>query len=262
MSLGTDIRGYNVPVGAVGIWWLGQEGFVFKSPGGTVVVVDPYLSNSCKPRAEQAGINADRLYPPPILPEDMDVDVYAMTHSHQDHCDSETVLAFRSSGRKAIFVAPGETMEKLEGLGISRDEIRLIWPNKEYQFNDVRLKATFAIPYSGDDLTHIGYLIFISGSPVVYLTGDTDYNDLLGYVAASKPEIMITVINGAYRNLGPNEAAKLTQKLDPKVVIPCHYDLFPDNSINPRVFRTCLVAAGIGAKYKELEHGMPYIFKF
>jgi L-ascorbate 6-phosphate lactonase len=193
---------------------------------------------------------------------ELDVDVFAFTHSHQDHCDPETVLFFRASGRKATFVAPGETMEKLESLGIPRDEILLIWPNKEHCFGDIRLKATFAIPYSGDDLTHIGYLISIDNGPTVYMTGDTDYHDLLGCVAESKPDIMITVINGAFRNLGPNEATKLTAKIDPKIVIPCHYDLFPDNSLDPRLFRTCLVAAGIGDKYKELQHGEPYIFKF
>src|SRR5208337_109669 len=105
MNLGTEIREYTIPSGDMGIWWLGQEGFVFKSPAGKVVVIDPYLTNSCQPGAAQIGINADRLYPPPILPADLDVDVYAMTHSHQDHCDPDTVLGFRSSGRKATFVA-------------------------------------------------------------------------------------------------------------------------------------------------------------
>jgi L-ascorbate 6-phosphate lactonase len=159
-------------------------------------------------------------------------------------------------------VAPAETVEKIEGLGIPRDEILMILPNKEHRFADLRLKGTFAIPWSGDDMTHIGYLVLIDNGPTVYLTGDTDYNDVLASVAAFKPDIMLTVINGAFRNLGPNEATKLTAQVNPKIVIPCHYDLFPDNSVSPRLFRTTLVAAGIGEKYKELDRGKPYVFKF
>jgi L-ascorbate 6-phosphate lactonase len=206
------------------------------------------------------GVNSDRLFPPPILPSDLDVDVIALTHSHQDHYDPETITAFRASGRRATYVAPGETMEKLLGLGIPQDEILLTWPNKEHRLGDVRLKATFAIPYWGDDMTHVGYLIYMDAGPTIYITGDTDYHDVLGYVADFKPDIMITVINGAFRNLGPNEAAKLTAKIAPKIVIPCHYDLMPDNSVNPRLFRTCLVSLGIGEKFRELPRGKACTF--
>lgn len=260
MSLGAEIREHAVSPGAITIWWLGQEGFIFKSPAGKIVAVDPYLTNSCKNGAAQLGINADRLFPPPILPPELDVDVIAFTHSHQDHCDPETILSFRAAGKRAEYVAPGETLEKLMGLGILRDEILLVWPNKEHRFGDIRMRATFAIPYWGDDITHIGYLIFVDGGPTVYLTGDTDYHEVLGYIGGFKPDVMITVINGAFRNLGPNEATQLTAKIDPKVVIPCHYDLFPDNSLNPRLFRTCLAAAGMADKYVELQHGKPRSF--
>ena len=71
---------------------------------------------------------------------------------------------------------------------------------------------------------------------------------------------MITVINGAFRNLGPNEAVKLTAKINPKVVIRCHWDLFPDNSLDPRIFRASLHAAGISDKFLLLEHGKAFSF--
>jgi L-ascorbate 6-phosphate lactonase len=44
------------------------------------------------------------------------------------------------------------------------------------------------------------------------------------------------------------------------VAIPCHYDLFPDNSLPPQLFRTCLQLEGIGDRYRELEHGVPFTF--
>lgn len=141
MSLDTEIREHMVSSGTITLWWLGQEGFVFKSPGGKIVAVDPYLTNSCKDEAAKLWINSDRLFPPPILPSELDVNVIAFTHSHQDHCDPETIFALRAAGRKPVYVAPGETVDKLIGLGIPRGEILLVWPNKELRFSDVRIKA-------------------------------------------------------------------------------------------------------------------------
>jgi L-ascorbate 6-phosphate lactonase len=260
MSSLETIRGCEVSPGQVAVWWLGQLGYIFKSPGGGIIAIDPYLTNSCAEGARKVGVDVDRLFPPPIQPEEMDADVIAFTHSHGDHCDPETILRHRAAGRKSHYVAPGETLEKLAAMGIAQEEISLTWPNKEHVFGDIRLKSTFAIPYWSDDLNHIGYLIFIESGPTIYVTGDTDYHDVLGYVAEHKPDIMITVINGTFRNLGPNEAVKLAAKINPKIVIPCHYDLFPDNSLDPRVFRAFLHMSGMSNKYVALEHGKVFLY--
>src|SRR5882762_10559018 len=190
MSSLKAIRKHKVTSGHVVLWWLGQLGYILKSPAGQIIAIDPYLTNSCVEGAKKVGLDVNRLVPPPIQPGEMDVDVIAFTHSHGDHCDPETILEHRQTGRRTRYVAPGETMEKLVGLGIPRDEISLTWPNKEHRFGDVRLKNTFAIPFWGDDLTHSGYLIFIDNGPTIYITGDTDYHDVLGYIADYKPDVM------------------------------------------------------------------------
>lgn len=259
MELEQRIRECVIPPGHMGLWWLGQAGFILKSPRVTIAI-DPYLTNSCHENAVSSAVNVDRLFPVPIAPSRLQVDAIAFTHSHQDHCDPQTIAAYRSAGGKGPFVATGETMDKLAAMGVPNSEILLTWPNKEHRIGDVRLKATFAIPYGGDDLTHIGYLAFIDEGPTVYFTGDTDYHDLLGYIGDYAPDVMVTVINGAFHNLGPNEAAKLTAKINPKVVIPCHYDLFIDNSLDPRLFRSCLHAVGLADRYRVLEHERTFIF--
>ncbi|HEX4427555.1 MAG TPA: MBL fold metallo-hydrolase [Terriglobales bacterium] len=260
METDQQIRECQVSPGHIALWWLGQASFILKSPQGVTIAIDPYLTNSCKETAGASPLDVDRLFPSPIFPERLKVSAIALTHSHQDHCDPQTINGYRSAGGRGPYVATGETKDKLAALGVPEEEILLTWPNKEHRIGDVRLKATFAIPYGGDDLTHVGYLVFVDDGPGVYFTGDTDYHDLLGYVGDYKPEIMVTVINGAFHNLGPNEAAKLTAKINPKIVIPCHYDLFADNSLDPRLFRTCLHALGLADRYRVLEHGQTFIF--
>jgi len=199
---------------------------------------------------------------PPLAPAEMvGFDLYAMTHSHGDHLDPETLAGYRAAGGAGPYLAPAETVEKLRQLGVPPGEIILTWPNHAHTVGDLEVRATFAVPLGSDDLTHVGYLVGIENGPTVYLTGDTGYHDVLVAAAAPhKPDILVAVINGAFRNMGPAEAARLARELDVKVAIPCHYDLFPDNSLPPTLLHTNLKIEGIGERYQLLEHGVPFTY--
>jgi L-ascorbate 6-phosphate lactonase len=252
-----QVRQHPTPPGHITLWWLGQAGFLAKTPGGQVVALDPYLTNSCRAIGEQAGFNFDRQVPPPMRAEELaGVDAWLFTHSHQDHCDPETLAAARRAGGRGRYVAPPETIDKLHALGIPADETLMIWPNKTHVLGDLSIRATFAIPLGGDDLTHVGYLLGVRGGPAVYFTGDTDWHELLGEaMAPHKPDVLVTVINPAFRNLTPPAAAQLARRLDVKAVIPCHYDLFADNCQPPQMLHTNLKLLGLGDCYRVLQHG-------
>ncbi len=256
------LRTHDVPPGSLTLWWLGQGGYVVKSPAGKLLVIDPYLSNSAKTIGDQVGVNLDRLVPPPLAPADMvGIDLYAMTHSHGDHLDPETLAGYRAAGGCGPYLAPAETVDKLQSLGVPPDQIRMTWPNKVYTLGDLEIRATFAIPFAGDDLTHVGYLVRVVGGCGVYFTGDTAYHEILALaVGPHKPDVLVAVINPAFRNMGPIEAARLARELNVQIAIPCHYDMFPDNSLPPRLLRTNLIVEGIGDRYRQLEHGEPFTF--
>ena len=255
-----EVRQHPTPAGHLTLWWLGQAGFIVKSPGGQVAALDPYLTNSCKAVGEQFGFNFDRQVPPPMQPQELAlVDLFLYTHSHQDHCDPDTLAAARSAGGRGPYVGPAETIEKLAALGVPPGETRLIWPNKTHTFGDLTIRATFAVPFAGDDLTHVGYLISVSGGPMVYFTGDTDWHDVLAdAVAPHKPDVLVTVINPAFRNLSPPLAAQLARRLGVKAVIPCHHDLFADNCQPPQMLHTNLKLQGMGDTYRLLRHAEPF----
>ena len=102
-----SLRRHHVPEDSLTLWWLGQAGFLVKSPAGKIVVIDPYLSNAAKEIAEPHGFNMDRLVPPPLSPQDMGgVDLYAITHSHGDHLDPETIAGWRAARGAGSFLAP------------------------------------------------------------------------------------------------------------------------------------------------------------
>jgi L-ascorbate 6-phosphate lactonase len=262
-KLKKSIESYSVPRGSVALAWLGQAGFLLKSPGGTIVALDPYLSNSCKPLGKAAGFNMDRQFPAPLQPEELlGFDALVFTHSHQDHVDPETVQPYLRAGGQGPFIAPHEASDLLLRLGAKKESISLTWPNHTHQIGDFTFKATFAIPFGADDLNHVGYLVEVRGGPKIYFTGDTDYNDILSIQMASvKPDILVTVINPAFRNLSPVEAARLAKAIQPRWVIPTHHDLFPDNCLPDRMLRTNLALQGMAETFCPLQHGEIRWFK-
>lgn len=257
-----EVRDFSVPPNSLALWWLGQAGFLIKSPGGTILALDPYLTNSCKLFGEGAGFDMDRMVPPPLSPAELcGIDAYVLTHSHQDHLDPQTLEGYRAAGGRGLYVAPAETCDKLVSLGVPQSEIAMTWPNKKHTVGDIELQATFAIPLGADDLTHVGYKVRLKTGVLFYFSGDTAYHEILvnGW-GESAPDVLVAVINPAFRNMSPIEAARLAKQLDARIVIPSHYDLFPDNCIPPQMLRTNLTIEGIGDRYRELQHGVATIF--
>ena len=257
-KLGRALATLKVAKGSIALAWLGQAGFVIKTPGGVRVALDPYLSNSCEAIGKKEGLNMRRKRPTPIFAEELVAfDAILFTHSHQDHVDPDTVIPYIKAGGHGLHVAPHEAADRLRSLGVPAEEIALTWPNHAQQIGDLTIRATFAIPFAGDDLTHIGYLIEVKGGPRIYFTGDTDYNDILGIsVAPYQPDIMASVINPAFRNLSPRQAADLAKVIQPRLVIPCHHDLFPDNSLPAELLRTNLIIQGMPDLYHPVKYGV------
>lgn len=260
MGLMHDIRAFPVPNGALGIWWLGQNGFIFKSPEGTLVSTDLYLTDSCAALGAGIGVDLGRAVPVLMPPGEVDVDVFTCTHSHQDHTDPETIRGLRNRDT-TMFVGPHPSCAVFRAEGIEEGRIQPAWPQGEIEHRDLRLRGTFALPTDTSDLNHMGFLLQFGDGPKVYITGDTDYTELLEEAAVHKPDLVITVINGGFNNLSHWEAARLVKMIQPRAAIPCHYDMFRTNSVDPRMFEASLKIHGAGASYWELRHGEPNLFE-
>jgi L-ascorbate 6-phosphate lactonase len=253
MSLMDEIRHYPVARGTAALWWLGQNGFLFKTSEGTVVATDLYLSNSCAALAPP-GMDLSRQVPVLIPPEEIDVDIYVCTHSHTDHADPETIARLRHKDTMR-FVGPHQACDVFRQCGVESGRIETMWPDHVIEAADVTIRATFAMPTDDTDLNHVGYIFSPGRGPRIYMTGDTAACELLGAAWRHEPQFMITCINGGFRNLSHDQAALLAAEIRPRVAIPCHYDMFPDNSIDPRLFRAMLKLRAPDVGYAAPRHG-------
>lgn len=161
------------------------------------------------------------LYVDPFeLPADAaPADVIFLTHSHFDHfspqdigkiCKPETLFVLPASmareaaqttaGHRVAAVAPGE---RGEAAGIPFEAVPAYNPNK---------------PFHPRENNWVGYLLQVNGLRV-YIAGDTDATQ---EAAAVRCDIAMLPIGGKYTMDGP-EAAALTDRIRPRVVIPIHY---------------------------------------
>jgi L-ascorbate 6-phosphate lactonase len=251
------IRASRVPRGAVGMWWLGQNGFIFKTPEGLTFSTDLYLTNSCESLVP--AMNLTRQVPVLIRPEEINVDLFCCTHNHQDHTDPETVRRLRNRDT-THFIGPHPSCGTFRAEGIESGRIVPAWPQCELEFSDLKIRGTFALPTDATDLNHMGFVFEIANGPRVYMTGDTDYTELLLSAAEHSPDLVITVINGGFNNLSHWEAADLVGKIKPRAAIPCHYDMFPDNCVSPKQFEAAMKLRAPGVGYQELRHGEMFLF--
>lgn len=252
-----EIRAQEVPRASIALWFLGQNGWILKAPDGTVVAVDPYLSDAL--REKRKTMNMARQVPVLIDPEALAVDLFLCTHSHADHACPVTIAGAVKAGTRR-FAGPAETIEIYESCGIPREETILTWPNHSFSLGAFTFTGVFALPTDHTDLTHMGFMIEVADGPKLYITGDTADTPILHTAARHAPDVMIVCINAGFRNLSHWQAAELVKVVDPEIAIPCHFDMFPDNSCPPHMFKASLTVQGIGEKYRLLEHGKPFLY--
>lgn len=86
------------------VWYLGCNGFVIKSAGGTTLFIDPYLGTGDPPRTV-------RMIPVPFDPTDItEADAVLATHEHTDHVDGPSQAPILE-GTDADFYAPDASLD-------------------------------------------------------------------------------------------------------------------------------------------------------
>ncbi len=259
-GLTAEIRETRVSKGTLALWFLGQNGWMVKSPGGTVIAVDPYLSDSCNP--SRRGLNLARQVPLPLAPHELEADLLICTHSHKDHADPDTLCHCARSGRVKGFLGPGDTQLVFDDAGIAESDRAITWPNNVTEIGDLSLTGTFALPTDAGDLTHMGFMIQAENGPKLWITGDSAWCDLLAEAGLKHlPDAVCLPINGGYANLSHWEAAELVRRVDPAQAIPCHWDMFADNSCQPHMFEASLTVKGMREKYRLPVHGRKMVIE-
>jgi L-ascorbate 6-phosphate lactonase len=216
----------DVPDNSVSIWWLGQAGFVFKTPAGKVVYLDPYLSD-----AAERLFGFKRLSLPPIAAEEVRADLVVFTHEHADHLDPDALPVIVRNNPACRFAAPVGCTPGFDEAGVDDKARMTLEAGRQCDLDGVVIHAT-AADHGDLSPTALSLMLDFDGIRIV-CTGDTTFRpQSLKPLYVARPDVLLPCINGVFGNMGPVDAAMLTQAVRPRHVIPCHYGTFAEHGVS------------------------------
>jgi L-ascorbate metabolism protein UlaG (beta-lactamase superfamily) len=222
--------------------WLGHATFLFRTPGGKHVLLDPWVTGN------------------PSTPEFArtvgDVDLMLITHGHSDHT-GDAVRIGRATG--AQVVAPYELSVWLQQKGLKN----VIGMNPGGTLPLMGLSITMVQAHHSSSLEEdgriiymgvaAGYVITLENGLTVYFAGDTAaFGDMKLIGDMYHPRIGFLPIGDLY-TMGPEQAAVACGLLGIRQVVPMHYGTFPALTGTPARLRELL--AGRDVEVLELRPG-------
>jgi len=235
------------------IYWLSQAGFVFKSPSGKVVYIDPYFSE-----VVERLFGFKRMMACPISASEVNADLIICTHEHLDHMDIDA-LPVLAKNTRVRFAGPIECVKEFSKLGISPDRSILLEEGKEIRLEGITLNVVFA-DHGELAPDAVGAVVEMDGVRV-YHTGDTAYRPKEFEPAAKmRPHVLLPCINGRYGNLNAHEAALLTQIVNPQLAIASHFWMFVEHNGDPAGFLDDCSKLAPGVQALVMKPGERFLF--
>jgi L-ascorbate metabolism protein UlaG (beta-lactamase superfamily) len=236
--------------------WYGQSAFKIATPGGKVLLVDPWLTNPVFERGKEE------------IAALKDVDLILVTHGHSDHVGDAVEIGKRTRAKlvvtfdlsAAIVSALGypseladvETTGHMGGtLTLLGGEIGVTFVPAWHGSGVSREEAAPPV-YGGNPA---GFVITIRGGPTIYHTGDTDlFSDMALLSRFHSIDVMLVCI-GDHFTMGPGRAAEAVKLVGPRMTIPMHYGTFPVLTGTPEAFERELKERGAEADLRVMTIG-------
>lgn len=206
---------------SIEIDFVGQSCFQF-TIGDTRILIDPFLSPN-NPIASRSAA-------------DFSPDVVALTHGHQDHITDATAVATASDAEAIAIV---EVAWWLIEQGLERVADPNLGGTVTRDWGSVKLMPawhTNTLPDGTAVGTPAGLLFTLEGKRIYHLGDTALFSDLALAKRTAPVDLAIVPIGGHY-TMDPEDAAEAVRLIDPKYVIPCHYNTFPPIEQDPEEFK-------------------------
>ena len=232
MSILADQISKDIPVNSnISLYWLGGAGYIIKAANLTIGL-DIYLSDSCSNEKD----DFKRLVPPPLAPEEIELDYLLATHEHGDHFDTESIDKIINKNTNTKLIGPGTVVKIAQELGIDKERLIKLDRNESIELGKMKIAGVFS-DHGKHSPDAIGVIIEINQKSI-YFTGDTCYRPDISQLVPIKMgiKLLIVPINGKFGNPDAKDASYIAAWVKPEIVIPCHFWMFKEHGGDPGDF--------------------------
>lgn len=190
------------------ITWLGHSVIQIET-GSTTLLVDPFLTGNPLAAAKAA---------------DLSPDVILVSHGHGDHVGDTVPLAKRTG---ALVISNFEIANWLEKQGLKNLRPMHIGGGSDHPWGRVKLTLALhgsALPDGSYGGNPCGFLFMLEGRKI-YHAGDTGLFYDMTLIGEEGLDLAILPIGDNF-TMGPDDALRAVKLLQPKRVVPIHYNTF------------------------------------
>jgi L-ascorbate metabolism protein UlaG (beta-lactamase superfamily) len=192
--------------------WLGHSCLLFESDGRHVLI-DPFLTGN-----PAAAASADE------VPSDL----ILVSHGHGDHVGDAVAIAKRTG---ATVLSNYEISEWLKAPERGLTEVHGLQHGGGVTLDGLRVKLTLALhgsvlPDGSNGGNPCGFLLTFPDGTKVYDAADTGLFGDMRLIGEEGLDLAVLPI-GDYYTMGPDDALRAVKLLQPKRVLPIHYNTFP-----------------------------------
>ncbi|VEI08386.1 metal-dependent hydrolase [Kurthia zopfii] len=190
---------------------------------GHTLLIDPFINGNSQTDLKVA---------------DESPDIILLTHGHNDHVGDTVELAKKND---ALVVAPNELADYLSWQGVRVHNMHI---GGAFSFDFGKVKYTQAFhgsSYVTEDQQIIytgmpGGILFTAEGKTIYHAGDTALFSDMKLIGERHPIDLAFIPIGDNFTMGPEDAAEAVRFLNPKTVVPIHYNTFPVIEQDPKAF--------------------------
>ena len=251
--------------GITEVLWLGQAATRITTPGGKVIMIDPWLTTNPKTPAAFKSIESIGK-----------VDLILVTHAHFDHFADAPALA---KLHKAPMYGPAGMNQSVAALGILPTELapRFGKGGTITPFGPAGVKITavhaehsselaYKNPVTGKDEVHVGgepvgFILEMENGFKIWHMGDTGvFGDMRLIGDMYRPDLVLIPIGGHFV-MNPKDAAMAVREMiKPKFALPIHYGTTPQLAGTAAEFKAALGTAPGTARMLVVDPGQKVDF--
>ena len=189
--------------------WFGHAALGLETSGYSVIV-DPFLEGN--PAASTS-------------PDSVKADYILISHGHGDHVGDTLAIAQRTG---AMVISNDEIANWFAAKGVKKTHGQHLGGGYHHPFG--YLKLTFAIhgsalPDGSNGGNPCGFLLTANSGEKIYMAQDTGLFGDMKLIGEEGLDLAVIPIGDNY-TMGPDDALRAVKFLEPKAVIPIHYNTF------------------------------------